>query len=482
MPADVPLPRNYVASARPPLPAMRRPQTPALARKSILALVSFAMLVALCLFDMNTVAYNLWGYNQTFSIVILVLCIFLLLFYRLTIYRDLGPAGRLYFLFIVAFVALGTPIGLNADPEGIIGRWYLIRLLLASVLIVLAAAVAARNVLLAYGLRFTMTGLFILGLVIPLAIWLSSYYPEFYRVKVGEGRDLSRATGTFNNPNEAGSAVCMFAAIIFSYLMAGKSKTVSLTFALAALMVSALAILLTASRGAYVIFALVVLTQALISPGFAKLVLALAGGAVVMVMAYAVFNMWTVDSSTGRSQFERFESLGRVIRGEVTDETTGGRFELAMNGIREWQKSPLLGNGLGTQRRVGAANIGPHNTYILIGGEAGIVPLATFCAMIAAILWCGWTCPIPAIRTLAVTYGIVLAMNCLTAHGVLMSREHALMMGLCFGLLAGASELKAAEASRRPPLRRGPPLPGPGRPNSGPSRPGLSGPAAPSVS
>ncbi|RIK81125.1 MAG: hypothetical protein DCC68_09270 [Planctomycetota bacterium] len=458
---DLPIPRNLSAVGRPLAPVLRRPAAAALARKSILGLASFALLIVLCLFDMNTVAYNLWGVNQAFSIVILVLCIVVLLLYRLTVYRDLGTAGRLYVLFFVALVAIGTPIGLSADPEGILGRSFLIRLLLASLLIVMAAAVAARSVFLAYGVRFTLGGLFLLGLVIPLGIWISSYYPEFYRVRIGESRDLSRATGTYNNPNEAGAAVCMFAAMVFAYMMSGRSKLLSTVLVVGALMISALAILLTASRGAFVVFALVSLAQVVISPGSKKLVLSLAAVAVVAGMAYAVFSYWVVREATDRSQVERFESLGRVIRGEVTDETTGGRFELAMNGIREWQKSPLLGNGLGTQRRVGAANIGPHNTYILIAGEAGIVPLALYLLMIAAIVWQGWKCPVPAIRTFAMTFGFVLALGSLTAHGVLQSREYALMMGLCFGFLSAAHELKAAERSRRPPPPFRPPVPRP---------------------
>jgi O-antigen ligase len=453
MSGDLPLLRPYAAAVGRMPTTPRRAASLSLARKSTLGLSLFALLVVLCLFDMNTVALHIWGVTQLFSPVILVVCIALLLINRLTVYRDLGPAGRIYFLFLAAYVAIGTPIGLDVDPQGLLGRWVIVRATLASFLIVLAAAVAARTTLLAYGTKFTFRGFFALAFLIPLAIWASTYFPEFYRVPLGDSRDFSRATGSFNNPNEAGVAVCMFAAVILGFMMTDRSKVLATTLSVAALAVSALAILLTGSRGAFVIFLGVVAAQIVISPGFKKFVLMFAGGAVIAGMVYAVYNFSMLDDSAGRGQVRRMETMGRILTGDISDETTGGRFELAMNGIREWAKSPLIGNGIGSQRRVGAANIGPHNSYILIVGEAGVIPLALFLGMIATMFWQAWQCHVPAVKTFAMSYTIVLTMAGMTGHGLLVSREHAVMMGIGFGLLAACLELKAAErrdASRRP--------------------------------
>ncbi len=445
MSGELPLSRNYVGVGRPPSAAVRRPPVPALARRTMIGLSSFVLLILFCLLDLNTVAYQLFGITQFFSFLILAICVTLLLTYRFTIYRDLGPSGRVYLLFIAAFLAIGTPIGITTAAGGLSGRWHEIRLLLPSLLIVASAAVAARGVLLAYGLRFTLRLLCLIALVIPLSIWFLTYFPELYRVEVGQARDYDRASGTFANPNEAGTAACIVAAIFYSFMMIERSKIVSIT----GVALAAFALILTASRGAFVIFALLTFAQIVISPGFKKMILVLVGGAAIAGILYVVYNVATVDTDSSRSMVKRMESLWRVAGGEVTDETTGGRLQLAMNGINAWSANWLLGNGLGSQSRVGAANIGPHNTYIAIGGEAGVIPLSLFFATIVSLLWRGWTCHVPAVRTLAMGFAVVMVMACFTSHGVLTSRELSVMLGISFGLLAGCLEMKAAAVAAR---------------------------------
>jgi O-antigen ligase len=318
----------------------------------------------------------------------------------------------------------------------------------------MSAAMAARHILLAYGLKFTIRLICIVSVAIPLGIWVFSYFPEFYRLNVGQSRDYNRATGTFGNPNEAGVAACMVAAAFYSFMIIERSKIMSI----AGLALCAFAVLLTASRAAFMIFAFLTIAQIVISPGFKKVILSLVGGAAIAGILFAVYNVATSHDGTDAGFARRMDALLRVARGEITDETTGGRFELAKNGIREWSNSILLGNGLGTQSRVGAANIGPHNTYIRIGGEAGVIPLAVFLALVASLFWQGWNCHVPAVRTLVMGYAIVFAVTCLASHGVLTSREQNVVLGTCFGLLAACLELRtAAAASRRTLVRPGMP-------------------------
>jgi hypothetical protein len=447
MPGEMPLSRSYagapVASASPKFRPMQQP----LAKRSWLGVVAFALLLALCLFDMNTVALNLFGAMQVFSNVILVLCVVILLNYRLTVFRDLGPSGKIFLGFVAAHLAIGTLIGLDADQQSLVARWQEVRLILAMTLLVAASAVAARNILLAYGVRFILRMLFLFSLLIPVAVWLSSYYPELYRVEVGRIFDYSRASGTFGNPNEAASATCLVAALVFSFIVIERSKILGI----AGLGVCAYAILLTASRGGFVVFAVLAISQIVISPGFSRFLLFAIGGLLIAGILYGVYNISMVSSTADKGLIQRMEDLSRVARGEITDETTGGRFLLAMNGLNAWASSPILGNGLGSQRRVGAANIGPHNQYISIGGEAGVIPLALFVAMLASLFWYGWHCQIPAIRTFSLGCAIVVTLVCLTSHSVLGSREINIMLGICFGLLSGSTDL--ARASARAPLR-----------------------------
>ncbi len=75
MQGELPLSRNYAGVGRTPvaagagqLPRQQPLQRMPFARRSWLGVVLFAMLVAFCLFDMNTVAYNLLGVTQFFSV------------------------------------------------------------------------------------------------------------------------------------------------------------------------------------------------------------------------------------------------------------------------------------------------------------------------------------------------------------------------------------------------------------------------------
>jgi O-antigen ligase len=443
MPGELPLSRSYAGMpvATAVAPKLRPPQRP-LAQRSWLGVTAFVLLLALCLFDLNTVAYNLFGITQFFSNVILVLCVVLLLNYRLTVFRDLGPSGKLFMGFVAAQLAIGTLVGLSADREMLLARWLEVRLILAMTLLVAAMAVAARNILLAFGVRFFLRLLFLCSLLIPIAIWASSYYPEFYRVEGGRSFDASRASGTFANPNEAAAATCLVAAIIFSFMVIERSKVLGTV----ALCLCAYAILLTASRGGFVVFAVLALSQILISPGFSRFLLFAVGSILIAGILYGVYNISMVSSTANVGLIRRMENLSQVARGNITDETTGGRFQLALNGLNEWAKSPLLGNGLGTQRRVGAANIGPHNQFISIGGEGGVIPLGLFVATLASLFWYGWHCQIPAIRTFALGCAIVVSMVCLMSHGVLASREINVILGVCFGMLSGSMELARANA------------------------------------
>lgn len=446
MAGELSLSRQRLDTGRSPTAVAPKPRAPALAQRSAIGVATFMLLVIFCLYDLNTVGYQIFGVLQLFSYVILALCAILLLVYRFTVYRDVGPVGRVYFLFLAAYIAIGFPIGLAHDAAGLDARAHEVRLVLASGLIVAAAAVGSRSILLAYGLRNTMRLLFAMAVLLPALIWISWHFPEFYRVEVGKARDFSRATGTFANPNEAAAAVCIVSALFFAHMLVEKSKL----FSTAALAVAAVAVYLTASRAGIIIFLGLALAQAVVTPGLKRIMPLLVGGAIAASVVFAAYKFVASGNATDRSLVSRMETLLLVMKGDVSDETTGGRFQLAMGGIKAWMNSPLLGNGLGTQRRIDAVTLGPHNNYIRIGGEAGVIPLVLFCVLLATWLRYSWNCHVPAVRTFSAGVALVTAAVCLVSHDVISSREMAVVFGICFGLMSGCLEQRTAvEASRR---------------------------------
>jgi hypothetical protein len=85
--------------------------------------------------------------------------------------------------------------------------------------------------------------------------------------------------------------------------------------------------------------------------------------------------------------------------------------------------------------------LGPHNTIVLILGESGIIPAAVFIVFLAYWLWEAFRCRVRPVRSLALCLWIVLVMRVMTAHGAVVDKNHALIIGVGLGLLAGAREL-----------------------------------------
>jgi hypothetical protein len=173
-------------------------------------------------------------------------------------------------------------------------------------------------------------------------------------------------------------------------------------------------------------------------------------------------------ANLAHSEFKRVESIAKLLQGDISDEaTTGGRAHLAMEGIKEWLRSPIIGNGLGTQREIPSIGIGPHNLNVYILGQAGVIPFAIFWWMLFRMGLDGWQCKTPAVRALVLGFVLIFVSRMMMSHGLLSQRIYNFMFGVCFGLLAACAELKAAGIDNAADGRK------PSRTNSGKRRPAL---------
>ncbi len=71
----------------------------------------------------------------------------------------------------------------------------------------------------------------------------------------------------------------------------------------------------------------------------------------------------------------RLVQIQNLLNGEFSAETTGDRSELAEKGFEMVQRDPFWGNGLMQLKSEVGEQSGVHNQYLLIWGEAGIIPL-----------------------------------------------------------------------------------------------------------
>jgi len=116
--------------------------------------------------------------------------------------------------------------------------------------------------------------------------------------------------------------------------------------------------------------------------------------------------------------------------------------------------SPILGNGYGSFQGGGLHNVGVHNTYLLIIGEAGIVPLIVFLIIIAKYMILAWR-KFQHDETL-LYMSITLSLYLLTLHDFF---EYPFMLSIVlFWLnqtdLAGSQELSSIEITKEIKLRK----------------------------
>jgi len=155
------------------------------------------------------------------------------------------------------------------------------------------------------------------------------------------------------------------------------------------------------------------------------------------------------------SQFRRLTMLTRIFQGDFSSEVTGGRGQIALYALGHWLESPIIGHGLGAQRQIGD-HPGPHNTFIRVLGEGGVLPALLFVLFFVVYLRASLRCKVVPVRTIALGYLLLFFLSCLSGHNELVHRYQNVMIGTCFGLLAGAAQLEqvAAQRQRRFPVPR----------------------------
>ena len=407
--------------------------------KNYLGVWTFWLLAIVLLSNLNAVVWMATGLREAFSVVILVLCLIILACFRFTIWRDLGTPGRLLVGTVLLYLLISSRFGVSLFAVGDVDGWIMMRIYLSALLIIVAAAVAARHLVVAWPIRKTFRLLYLVCLLGTASIFLGMVWPGLY-THFDLHSDLEaegRQVGFFENPNEAGLAVCIAAAAGFAFLVLDKRKVLSI----AGILLCLPAVLLTFSRTAILVFMLVTGTQLFIS----KLVKNKA--ALVAILAVAAGMTWffvgAIGSGTelGVAQHQRVTAMVDILKGDLSDRTTGSRFRVMAAGLHHCLQRPLDGNGLGFMNRMPGVGQGPHNTFLFMWGDGGILPMLLLVVSLVVFGREAWKCPIPAIRVLVLSFLVVFFATCMTSHGALLQRNVDLLLGVGFDCLVGAREL-----------------------------------------
>ncbi len=214
------------------------------------------------------------------------------------------------------------------------------------------------------------------------------------------GRIHGRAAGFHVNPNASGLALALGLAAV--------APAVSQRWRVPLLLLSAIGIAATFSRGASICLALVfvwLVVQRALGPKY------------VAVIVFCAFFLFTAAAGYVDSHGLLDDNTSARVHLEHDD---SGRGALAMKAWGMFASSPLAGNGLGSTRTWDAP-VRAHNMFLTLASDHGVLGLIVFPALGLALIAC---------RRSAAGFALALMASGFTSHSVLASRYALLLTAL----------------------------------------------------
>lgn len=436
---------QLAGQASAPLAEMPKP------RLNLPGVLGFFMLAALCTTNINFITQALFGTGQVFSVAYFGALLVVLFSFGMKLSLPLGSHGKLWMFAIGLFLVVSTRLGMGIDRSYFTSPQSNLYRTIAAQLITIACALAVRHLYLVGKSQMALRILFFMMTAASLTIVLTHYYPGIY-VHLNVGTQ-GRAGGFFLDPNRAGQACCMTAAFGFATLINETNKFKPFVYAG---MVSLIpCVFFTYSRSALIFLSVLVMMQFIISPimkqkGTLIAILILAVGVPIgikTVLSQRGSNVNAMDKADLEARQNRMQSLFNILSGNFDDNDTGHRWRVASVGIRYFVRNPVIGAGYRKLVRMEEINLGCHNTFLRIFGEAGLFVGLTFIAAVLSVALAGWRTNVPEVRCLAVGYMAMYSCACMVSHSLLNNRMSNIALGVVLGMISGAV-VKKRQAKR----------------------------------
>lgn len=186
--------------------------------------------------------------------------------------------------------------------------------------------------------------------------------------------DYGRASGFYYNANPAGLA-CLFG---YTLTYGLKNKTVRQILQI----IFTIGGIVTFSRTFIIVWFLVNLLSIRKNRKNIRIFVLGVGVFLTLFIAGELFNL-------GGERFESFKSVlsDDKPRSRLDKDSRSGTWSLFYDDVLN---SPILGNGYGSFQGGGLHGVGAHNTYLLIIGEAGVIPLIVFLIIVYKNMKWAW--------------------------------------------------------------------------------------------
>lgn len=392
------------------------------------------VLTVACVLNLNGVAVMMFDIGQVVSLLMLATAIVLVVRCGRAV---ASPAFGLLVATILTYLALGT---LFFDP--MLSEFEPLKYVLTyggTILIVwglggYVAKLVVRGAALGY-MAFLRNTFLLSAASVPVSPILYSYYVNL------PPSAASRLGGFFGNPNEA----AMAAAIALALTLAVPFRRAALQVAACALATGA--VLLTFSKAGMSCAVLIwawylslILKRSLVIfiPAVAAMLFWVVMDLESVVQAIVSSPLLELDSS----QQGRLLQLADILKGRIDDRTSTGRTLMwSMVLERSWENFPV-GAGIGSAHHIiggvleGDVWLGVHNTFLMLLGEAGPLPLLLF---LAAIWRLAYSLVRYKVMQAAQFLMVVQILDMMATHGYLGVRFQNIVLALLLGLTATAA-------------------------------------------
>lgn len=256
----------------------------------------------------------------------------------------------------------------------------------------------------------------------------------------GIDRPQERASGFFDNPNEA-AVMALYFLVIIATTATRLSLATVLKFA-----VALAALLLTFSKTGMLLFFFLAGAFLLARRSYGILVIALAS----MLALYPIIQFIVSVNPLGMTdeQVLRIEQIVDIFSGEVDNKTTTGRVELWSIGLERISKTIPLGSGIGSFHRMEGSGyldlegnwLGVHNTFLMVLGESGLIPFLIFLGFLFVLIRTSLS---GAYSLTMAGFLVIFISDMFVTHGVLTLRLHNVILAIT--MAAGLERTRSAD-------------------------------------
>lgn len=385
---------------------------------------AYTLLAFLCMTNANGLGYMLLGLNQLGSILILVAIAFLLVNPKRPRY-CLSTPGVCFVFSVALYLFLGTIYTIFNQAEQVD------KFLLtygSSLLVIYATANYVSNL---HGREQQLYAIKVVAWCGFLGVSSVFFSDTLFQIYANPPASLDRSSGFFANANEAGISALITLSLML-WLHQEQKKYIYLIGAL----ISVAALFLTFSKSS-------------MSGLFIILFVYLAGrrklGGLILVGVFVAIAGLVLTSpelffdDLLDSQAKRIEQVFKIMTGNIDSDVTTGRTVLWEKGLSmAAENSFIFGDGLGSFHSFKGMyfdygdEVGVHNTYFMMLGEAGSPVALAFLLSNILIAYALYRAGF----LYLLMYFIVLQIDFFSAHNIIGLRFHNLLLGFLFGALA----------------------------------------------